>query len=1090
MQNRITAIAAVLLVFSTAGTASAQTARPAVIDSIVASAKAAGGIASVVCPPGAEDLVVPLALALPSGVYVHAVVSPEACPGVRERVLEADLPARVAVSAMDADRRLPYATELLNVLAVAGAGNSGWSAAETLRVLAPLGRGFVEVDSGSAADQFAEALRGAGAADVEALPGGAGWLTFRKPWPEDMGEWSHGLHGPDNNPVAPDLRVGPPKQLQWTAGPRWPRNHESAGSLPTMVSAAGRLFAAVDEGPIGISAENVPDKWMLIARDAFNGRVLWKRPIGDWGWRSWREDKFTRVVPPAMARGLVATGKRIVVTDGFRGEVLILDALTGKLIRRCAETKGTDELVLSDQVLFTVQQTGDTPTPSSMHQYDGEVGNQMQRIRAMSLTDGHVLWEREATCQPQTLCTSGSGVFWWDDGVVVAHDRASGMRLWTSGKLGEGNYHSLIAADGVVLAANNEVHGTLTALDAATGNQLWQTRQRAGYFTTPPEMFVIDGTVWADGYFDEWLPSYRQANEHMPSYRFPTMMRVAGRDLRTGKLVREIDTGGMFKTGHHHRCYPLKATSRFIMASRRGTEFIDLQGEDFSVNNWVRSSCQLGFMPANGLLYATPHPCHCYISVQLTGLNALAPERGVEWGAENEERFRRGQAYGETSHPNSKAADPQDWPAYRYDAARSGATPGVVPPKLREVWSAPVGGKLTQPVVVGSTVLVAQVDTGTLNAYDSESGQRRWRFNAGGRIDSAPSVADGLVLLGCNDGWLYCLRLSDGAMVWQRRLAPDDVLIGDHGQLASAWPVHGAALATDGVVYAAAGRASVLDGGITVYALDAYTGALRHQTKVIHTSVEDPRKMVGNNQGSMSGNLNDVMLREGDSIFMRHAKFDLGLKNQSRSIESAARMLTWAKPMKVYGTPNDVAHLVAASGILDGTMFNRMSWVRGDAAGQLIVWNESVTCTLTKFHTPKRNLISPLFFPDTEGVLIAGRKTLSSAPNPAEVLYEPVSDESLWQMRVPVRVEAMLLAGDILFIAGQPDRIDPDDPLGSFEGRKGGQLIAIDSRNGKKLGEMTLKSPPIFDGLAAAHGRLWVSTQGGELVCLAARSTK
>jgi len=1075
MPNRLAPLLAILL--ATAGIAPAQTTRPALVDGIAARTEAPGGMASVVSAPGMEHLVVPLVRALPPGFYVHALVGPEACLALRQRVMDAELSGRIAVCEMDRGGRLPYASDLLNLLVLAGASTKEWSAAEMLRVLAPFGCGCA--NTGPGGGQLAERLRRAGAMDIQALPGAAGWLTFRKPWPDDMGEWSHHLHGPDNNPVTPDLRVGPPRCLQWTAGPRWSRNHESAGSLPAMVSAGGRLFAVVDEGPIGISAESVPDKWMLIARDAFNGRVLWKRPIGDWGWRSWRKDWITRSVPPSMARGLVAIANRVIATDGFRGEVLILDAANGKLLCRCHETRGTDELIVSKDAIFTVQQTEGSK----------------QRVRALSIEDGRTLWAKAATCHPQTLCASDAGVFWWDGETVVAHDCASGSRRWTSGKLKRsrwGRQYNLIATENTILAASHGYHGVLTALDAASGRQLWQTRCRGGYVFSPPDLFVIDGTVWADGYFEEWLPhrdrkhiaeGKKKRNQIPAICRWPTFMRMAGRDLRTGQLLREIDTGGMFKTGHQHRCYRCRATSRVIMAGRRGTEFVDLQGRDFSVDNWVRGSCQFGFMPANGLLYATPHPCACYLSAKLNGFNALAAgekeERGT--GSEERERYTRGPAFGESPHHNPQSAD---WPAYRCDVARSGSTLHAVPAVLRPAWSAPIGGRLTQPVVVGSTVLVVQVDAGTLHAFDRASGQRRWRFAAGGRIDSAPSIADGHVFFGCHDGWLYCLRLRDGALAWQRRLAPQDRFIGDHGQLASAWPVHGAVLVADGVVYAAAGRASVLDGGIQVWAIDAATGAVRHQTALAHT-FDDPRKMWENDTSVMRGFLTDVLLREEDSIFMRHAKLDLALNPQERNYPAfcAARLKHWGKTWKVCGTPGDRPHLVAGSGLLDDTLFNRMIWVRGNASGQLIVWDEHVTCTVNMFHVPKRKLLSPVFFPDTDGVLIAGRQTLTAPSCPNDTPFEPPADACLWQLRVPVRVEAMMLAGDTLFIAGQPDHIDPIDPLAAFEGRAGGKLIAIDSRTGKQLHELTLASPPIFDGLAAAHRRLWLSARDGKLRC-------
>ena len=42
---------------------------------------------------------------------------------------------------------------------------------------------------------------------------------FSKPFPEEMDEWPQYLHGADNNCVAQDTVVGPPRRLQWQVGP-------------------------------------------------------------------------------------------------------------------------------------------------------------------------------------------------------------------------------------------------------------------------------------------------------------------------------------------------------------------------------------------------------------------------------------------------------------------------------------------------------------------------------------------------------------------------------------------------------------------------------------------------------------------------------------------------------------------------------------------------------------------------------------------------------------------------------------------------------------------------------------------------------
>ena len=88
-----------------------------------------------------------------------------------------------------------------------------------------------------------------------------------------------------------------------------------------------------------------------------------------------------------------------------------------------------------------------------------------------------------------------------------------------------------------------------------------------------------------------------------------------------------------------------------------------------------------------------------------------------------------------------------------------------------------------------------------------------------------------------------------------------------------------------------------------------------------------------------------------------------------------------------------------------------------------------------------------------------------------------------WSVTVPVRARAMLLAGKTLFFAGPPDVVDPKDPLGAFEGRLGGKLWAVSTADGTKLAAYSLDAPPVFDGLIAAHGRLYIVLRDGTVRC-------
>jgi hypothetical protein len=97
-----------------------------------------------------------------------------------------------------------------------------------------------------------------------------------------------------------------------------------------------------------------------------------------------------------------------------------------------------------------------------------------------------------------------------------------------------------------------------------------------------------------------------------------------------------------------------------------------------------------------------------------------------------------------------------------------------------------------------------------------------------------------------------------------------------------------------------------------------------------------------------------------------------------------------------------------------------------------------------------------------------------------------------------------VLAGDALFMAGPP-RIDsattrdllatltrdPYDPppalreaLESFSGVRGGLLCALRASDGEKIWQGELHSVPVFDGLIAAHGRLYISLQDGAVTSL------
>jgi hypothetical protein len=57
----------------------------------------------------------------------------------------------------------------------------------------------------------------------------------------------------------------------------------------------------------------------------------------------------------------------------------------------------------------------------------------------------------------------------------------------------------------------------------------------------------------------------------------------------------------------------------------------------------------------------------------------------------------------------------------------------------------------------------------------------------------------------------------------------------------------------------------------------------------------------------------------------------------------------------------------------------------------------------------------------------------------------------------------------------------------AMDGTQGGVLLAVSATEGKTLAEQKLDTLPTWDGMAAAHGCLYLSTTDGKVLCLAGK---
>lgn len=910
---------------------------------------------------------------------------------------------------------LPYTENLVN-LVIVRADLSKHLATELHRIICPGGAVLI-----ASSPSAAELLREAGFTDSQQTKGVGTWLFARKPWPNSMDEWTHPRHSASGNAVSNDSMVGPPRRVRWIAG-AW-------AEIGNVVTGSGCNYYGG-----------------ILARDGFNGLRLWEKDLAP----SPAKGGFGYKPAPGSAQPVTADGLVFVV---FGNALQAMDARTGQLVRTFHEAKRPNHILLDDGIVISVETNG---------------------LKAFKADTGRLIWTHEGP-QPRYV-VAGDGMVGLlqgnarrgDSVEVVVLEKQTGKLKWKradypwAARITRTVYHDgLLTFE--VSTLNNDGPGNAIHLVTAKDGELVFERDffpGMNHVRQARPMFIGQRM---------WL---LEGGHAAGKKREPT--RISSVYLPTGKV------DATYPAGLAH-CFPPVATVRYLFSGVM--DLTNLETGQVDDNCITKAACgrDAGWVPAHGLIYVTPKHCVCW--PMLRGYASLAPARpggnpAMKHLSEMTFPLETGVEPPATSSPSDRAID---WPCYRHDPWRSASTTSPGPSALQTVWSVQVAtapdadgpiledwnddpfikGWITPPVITDDTVVLACPNKHQVVALHAATGKPKWQFTANGRVDTPPTLYQGLCLFGSKNGWVYCLRLRDGKLVWRLRAAPHEERIVTYGQVESPWPVPGSILVIDGKAFFAAGRQSFADGGILVFSIDPRTG----KTDWIQRLNSIPQKGYYTSSALEFDNF-DLLMREGNGVAMSRWVFDRDSGKMSVDLWKA-----FARVNTGHGSA------MVPPGCWSYAPRNQSRTKTFSPKRPLVVYRDNVLfgCLENKQAIYRRDF-------DLEGGETFNAKWITgwagsegSRKNSLAWRSQRLSEKAKWTSKLydskktSPTIDAMALASNHVYLAGSD-----------------GKLQVISPDNGHVLQQQQVGAP-VWDGMAIAGQRVYMALRDGRLICLGSR---
>ena len=706
---------------------------------------------------------------------------------------------------------LPYADRYVDLL-VAGSLRDADLTPELrdacLRVLAP-GRGAAlvgrakEAGRGLAAKALKEWVKSLPQAKVIDDDSGL-WVLLRVEQPAAADAWTHRLHGPENSQVSSDSLLQAPFLTQWWGLPR-----QEGFWGTTVVSCNGRMFTIR-------GSRNTFDQVSLTARSLQNGVVLWQRDLNRLG-TDGKKIKHGGYIPGRSC--VVASADSIYLTEtngllrldaetgAVRGQIPGPDpagqvkwfALSGKLLAMMA---GSNDVVTS----LSYQTVADNPVGRELAVYDTE-----QNKLLWHETVGGDIDERMIVARDQQLycLVQGTG--------MTCRDLRDGKTLWVNADTNlQAEYKTpeskvirellvslpvLSALQDVLILRAKWTKNTI-ALSRKDGELLWRKPTAGGSYRGLTACAA--GDLWIGGP-QPW-------------------------DLKTGNVTN----GPKFTTSG---CGPSFTTPDYLITCFG--KVMDIHSNKMIRGEDIKSPCDVGTIVSEGVMVTMPSECGCYFEVK--GYRALGSAGKIQphTAPTSSDRF----TVFDNADPAALKITDADWPSYRHDAQRSGASATTVglASNILWQWKAPGGVPYTNlsafalgqnvkpdflstaPVAADGWVWFGSPD-GVVRCLKADSGKEVWNFPTGSMLFKPPTLWQGRLLVGGGDGRIYCLDARTGKCLWQLQAAPVDRRVFWVGHLISTWPVLTGVAVQDGVGYAVAGYQK--ENGIHAYAFDPKNGQI------------------------------------------------------------------------------------------------------------------------------------------------------------------------------------------------------------------------------------------------------------------------